>query len=156
MQLQFVIRADLQNISRIFSFAQVQIIQAGVVERCVSSTHIYTFDGIVYENPFEGTFILYKHSTLPYEVQIHRKPCSHASLCNCGVAVRFGDVMIAADICTTGKLRFWSYTLDGSYIEPSKIVHLPQIIRLDEGRSFQVIMDVPHLIRVAYLFVKRF
>lgn len=52
--------------------------------------------------------------------------------------MRFGEIMLAADVCTTGKMRFWSYTLDGNYIEPAKLHHLPKIIRVDEGRSFQV------------------
>jgi len=116
----------------------VEVLQADVAETCVSGLHLVTFDGVRYENNFEGTFVLYKHATLPYEVQVYRKACTHSKFCNCGVAIRFGEVMIAADICTTGKMRFWSYTLDGSYIEPAKIAHLPQIIRLDEGRSLQV------------------
>jgi hypothetical protein len=110
---------------------------------------LVTFDGIKYDNSFEGTFVMYKHATLPYEVQIHRKKCTHSELCNCAVAIRFGEVMIAADICTTGKMRFWSYTLDGNYIEPAKIAHLPQIIRLDEGRSLQV--GSPLLIKLTYI-----
>lgn len=100
----------------------------------------------------EGVFVLYRHTELPYEVQIQLKKCNQRPLCNCAVAIRFGDVMLATDICSTGKMKFWSYTSDGSYIEPNKIAHLPQIIRIDEGRSFQVINQHPKKLFVVVQF----
>ncbi|ODN06591.1 Kunitz-type protease inhibitor 2 [Orchesella cincta] len=117
---------------------EVTIQQAEVSEECIAGDYIQTFDGLKYKNTYEGTFVLYKHATFPYEVQIHRRKCSNLPLCNCGIAMRFGEIMLAADVCTTGKMRFWSYTLDGNYIEPAKLQHLPKIVRVDEGRSFQI------------------
>ncbi|CAG7830632.1 unnamed protein product [Allacma fusca] len=117
---------------------EIHIEHADVEAKCTANDFITTFDELTYTNDLEGNFILYRHQTLPYEVQLHLRRCNKRALCNCAVAIRFGDVMVAADVCSTGRMRFWSYTIDGNYIEPAKIAHLPQIIRIDDGRSFQI------------------
>jgi len=117
---------------------EIFIHQAQIREHCIIHEEIKTFDGVTYENQLEGVFVAYKHSKLPFEVQILRKKCSQGVICNCAVAIRAGDIMFAFDVCSTGKMQIWSYTIDGSYIEPENLLYLPLITRLDEGRSYQI------------------
>lgn len=109
-----------------------------VEERCFTGDTTMTFDGHQYTNKLEGVFLLYKNDHLPYEVQVLFKKCAQRALCACAIAIRFGEFMLGAEVCSTGKLRLWSYSVEGDIVEASKIPHLPQILRVDDGRSFQV------------------
>ncbi|XP_035829885.1 uncharacterized protein LOC106014199 isoform X2 [Aplysia californica] len=65
----------------------------------VGDPHIRTFDGKKYDNYFEGEFVLYKHTTLPYEVRAFQRSCNGKAACNCGVAIKSGDDVIVLDRC---------------------------------------------------------
>ncbi|XP_052819122.1 uncharacterized protein LOC128244982 isoform X2 [Mya arenaria] len=63
--------------------------------------HMKSFDGLRYENQNPGTFIFYRHTERPQEVQIKTKRCwGHSGpFCNCGVAVRAGRDVYVVDMC---------------------------------------------------------
>ncbi|CAH1785137.1 unnamed protein product [Owenia fusiformis] len=72
-------------------------------KRCSSTNdpHMFTFDGRKYDNFIEGEFILYKHATLPIQVNMFAKKCGRRAraTCNCGVAVRAGGNIFIVDKC---------------------------------------------------------
>jgi hypothetical protein len=47
---------------------------------------------------WEGEFVLYRHTALPYSVHAFYKRCGRAS-CNCAVAVKACDDVIVIDRC---------------------------------------------------------
>ncbi|VDI60923.1 Hypothetical predicted protein [Mytilus galloprovincialis] len=75
--------------------------------------HMRTFDQKTYElqskqQLTEGEYIMYKHITLPLQVNAFYKKCYTTVLCNCGIAVRSGDSLFVANYCDTnykGQIR---------------------------------------------------
>ncbi|KAL4216825.1 hypothetical protein ACF0H5_024546 [Mactra antiquata] len=66
----------------------------------IADPHLKTFDGSWYEQHSNGTFILYRHKTLPAEVQTKTKKCANITgHCNCGVAVRAGRDIFQINNC---------------------------------------------------------
>ncbi|WAR09902.1 VWDE-like protein [Mya arenaria] len=62
---------------------------------------IATFDGRGYSLRAEGTYILYKSTSLQQEIQTKTISCtaSGTAFCNCGVAVRAGRDLYVIDLC---------------------------------------------------------
>ncbi|CAL1528025.1 unnamed protein product [Lymnaea stagnalis] len=61
-----------------------------------------TFDKLRYNNMIAGEFVMYRHSTLPYEVRSLYRHCSALNTrvtCNCGASVRVGDDVIVFNTC---------------------------------------------------------
>ncbi|KAK3600843.1 hypothetical protein CHS0354_014207 [Potamilus streckersoni] len=67
----------------------------------LNDPHMTTFDALRYDNFNEGEFVLYRHSTLPFEVRAEYKQCSPHSraTCNCAVAIKSGDDVITFRGC---------------------------------------------------------
>ncbi|XP_013087081.2 mucin-2-like [Biomphalaria glabrata] len=68
----------------------------------VNDPHMTTFDKRRYNNMLQGEFVLYRHTTLPYEVSVLYRPCVNGNnrvTCNCGAAVRSGDDVITFKTC---------------------------------------------------------
>ncbi|XP_012946827.1 uncharacterized protein LOC101855535 [Aplysia californica] len=71
----------------------------------LSITHVKTFDDKRYENYVQGEFVLYQHTTLPFEIRTFWKDCENANngaqraRCQCGVAARIGDDVILLTRC---------------------------------------------------------
>ncbi|XP_033756150.1 uncharacterized protein LOC117338894 [Pecten maximus] len=76
----------------------------GSVCTSVNDPHMRTFDKLYYDNFFQGEFILYKHTTLPYEVRVIFKKCRKAS-CNCALMVRSGDDFFSVDKCSSSNFK---------------------------------------------------
>jgi hypothetical protein len=65
----------------------------------INDPHITTFDGRYYNNFQEGFFVMYRHQSLPYEVQIVTQRCNNEATCNCAAGVRSGDTVFFVDSC---------------------------------------------------------
>ncbi|XP_013411362.1 von Willebrand factor D and EGF domain-containing protein isoform X1 [Lingula anatina] len=68
--------------------------------------HMRTFDGERYENQNAGEFVVYKHRTLPVQVNARFEPCQGiaGATCNCAVAVKSGTDIFIADACNDLRL----------------------------------------------------
>lgn len=76
---------------------------------CGSKTdpHMYTFDGVSYENHIEGEFILYRNMLYNQEVQTRHKQCHpdyNFPHCTCAVSVQSGLDVFLVDLC--GDVQF--------------------------------------------------
>ncbi|XP_060579493.1 uncharacterized protein LOC132736386 isoform X3 [Ruditapes philippinarum] len=69
--------------------------------KSVNDPHMMTFDGQHYNNMVEGEFVLFRHTSLPFEVRAVYYKCSKRShaTCNCAVAVKSGDDVITVTGC---------------------------------------------------------
>ncbi|CAH1259103.1 VWDE [Branchiostoma lanceolatum] len=103
----------------------------GILEFPVKATRDLMIDGRsdglrrfhVYQ---EGTFVLYRHQTLPIEVQTRLKMCNSPSVaCNCGVSVRSGNEVFILNKCSGSRDTFHWYT--GGVIRRN----LPLAMRVD-------------------------
>ncbi|XP_013385755.1 von Willebrand factor D and EGF domain-containing protein [Lingula anatina] len=76
---------------------------AGVHCYSHNDPHMLSFSGIHYECQLPGEFILYRHKTLPIQVNTFFTKCGGAT-CNCGVAVKSGGDVFVVDSCDqTGR-----------------------------------------------------
>ncbi|ELU09404.1 hypothetical protein CAPTEDRAFT_223958 [Capitella teleta] len=71
----------------------------------INDPHISSFDGLEFNNFYEGEFLLYEHLTLPFKVHAIYQRCTMAvdASCNCAVAVQSGDDVIVIDRCYRQK-----------------------------------------------------
>ncbi|XP_052216779.1 von Willebrand factor D and EGF domain-containing protein-like [Dreissena polymorpha] len=73
----------------------------------VCDPHMFTFDGLPYENQNAGTFDLYIHQEYNQRVQIETKSCSNngrSPYCVCGVAVQAGSDVFVLSTCNNRLL----------------------------------------------------
>ena len=54
---------------------------------------------------YEGMFVLYRHTRLPYEVHAFFQKCGRAGSCTCGMVVKSGDYVFVAEMCRRRKTR---------------------------------------------------
>ena len=106
--------------------------------QCVSDNEMKTFDQLKYSHKQQGTYVLYRHKVLPYEVQVFYRRCNLRELCHCSVAVRIEDLIIMFDICSRGYLQVWAVTTDGVVIAKEQLPDGIKLISFNEGRSYQV------------------
>ncbi|KAL4219880.1 hypothetical protein ACF0H5_020291 [Mactra antiquata] len=70
----------------------------------------YTYDRRYFCNPFVGEFVLFRHTTLPIEVQIITSPCNrNRATCACAVTVRSGGDIFTINHCGGHKTGYLSY-----------------------------------------------
>ena len=62
-------------------------------------------------NPFIGTYTLFRHKTLPYELQANVRECNIRNMCICALVVRSKDTAVTFDVCTKGYMRVWAKTI---------------------------------------------
>lgn len=65
-------------------------------------------------NLFSGTYTLFRHKTLPYEVQANLRSCNIRNMCICSLIVRSRDTAVTFDVCTKGYMRAWAKNLVSS------------------------------------------
>ncbi|KAK3588319.1 hypothetical protein CHS0354_014894, partial [Potamilus streckersoni] len=82
----------------------------------ICDPHMRTFDEVYYENQRSGTFIMYKNTKYPAEVQLKTKSCYRnggTPFCPCGVAVRAGRDVFVVDKCDSPQKIHMKQCLDG-------------------------------------------
>ncbi|CAB3381945.1 Hypothetical predicted protein [Cloeon dipterum] len=111
---------------------QVHVLGVDVSEKCVSSSMIHTFDGLVYEHQLQGTFLLYKNNL--HEVHVDYRPCHYRKMCNCAVRVQSKYSAFVADYCKKGYLQIWSESTN-----TDETLQDITIIQQNEGRSYKLV-----------------
>lgn len=117
---------------------EVTVLPAPVTAKCISDQMIQTFDGALHTQIEEGSFILYQHQGLQYEVQVFYRNCNLRQICHCAVAVRVGEITIAFDICSRGYLQVWTLGKNGL---PTSRENIPKGLKLssiEDGRAYEV------------------
>ncbi len=138
---------------------KVRVIASKITESCsVESVHpspiVNTFDASELNLSQAGIYTLYRHATLPIEVQAHFRPCSLGELCTCAIGVRVDDVITVLDVCTKGYMQVWSWTQSGRV--PKEEDRLPEgfeIVSIDEGREYKVSIETNHCHSTISLFI---
>ncbi|XP_060553958.1 uncharacterized protein LOC132715005 isoform X4 [Ruditapes philippinarum] len=74
--------------------------------------YIYTFDRRWYSNQLLEEFVLYRHKTLPIEVQTVTAGCNRWATCSCAVTVRAGGDVFTINHCS-GHLSTFLSAKDG-------------------------------------------
>lgn len=118
---------------------QVHVHGSSRTEQCHSDSSLTTFSGREYFPSGSGTYIMYRHAELQYEVQVTYRRCNLKKLCHCIVTVRVEDAAIAFDICSKGYLQVWAMNRNGKVSSKS----FPEGLKLhsiDEGRAYQVVL----------------
>ncbi|CAI9738780.1 Willebrand factor D and EGF domain-containing [Octopus vulgaris] len=105
--------------------------------RSINDPHMTTFDGKFYNNYFEGEFVLYRHTTLPYAVHTFYRSCNNHASCNCAVAVQSGDDVIVIDRCGPTKKTKKGSTTITLYLN-DELTEGTRIIQLYGGRKYMV------------------
>ncbi|XP_035672714.1 von Willebrand factor D and EGF domain-containing protein-like isoform X2 [Branchiostoma floridae] len=83
----------------------------GTVCSSTGDPHYRSFDGKIFHVYQPGTFVLYRHQTLPIEVQTRMKMCNRGNVaCNCGVSVRSGDEVFILNRCSGSRNTFQWHT----------------------------------------------
>ena len=117
---------------------EVRVIPGTITEVCQSDNSMFTFDSLRYSHKQQGSYVLYRHKTQPYEVQVYYRNCNLRELCHCGVAVRIGDLIVLFDICSRGYLQVWGIGKSGDIIVKEDLPDGLKLLSLDEGRSYEV------------------
>ncbi|CAC5384240.1 unnamed protein product [Mytilus coruscus] len=77
----------------------VEHTMAGRVCQSYNDPHFYTADRLYWDYYEHGEFILYRHKTLPYQVNALFGKCNSVASCNCGIAIRSGSSMFVVRTC---------------------------------------------------------
>ena len=122
----------------ILPVTEVRVIPGSVSQQCISDNAMITFDSLSYSHSHQGSYILYRHKTLPYEVQVFYRRCNLRELCHCSVAVRVEDLIILFDICSRGYMQTWVVGRNGDILPHNNLPDGIKLLSLDEGRSYEV------------------
>lgn len=117
---------------------EVRVIPGTITEQCQSDNSMFTFDSLRYSHKQQGSYVLYRHKTEPYEVQVYYRRCNLRELCHCAVAVRVSDLIVLFDICSRGYLQVWGIGKNGQIIAKEDLPEGIKLLSLDEGRSYQI------------------
>ena len=117
---------------------------------------MYTYIIILLYNGFLGTYTLFRHKTLPYELQANVRKCNIRNMCICALVVRSRDTVVTFDICTKGYMRAWAKSLlsfSNDNIIQEEILGLKglknsdaalnltddiEVLSIDDGRLYQL------------------
>ncbi|XP_035672095.1 von Willebrand factor D and EGF domain-containing protein-like [Branchiostoma floridae] len=98
----------------------------GTVCSSTGDPHYRSFDGKRFHVYQEGTFVLYRHQTLPIEVQTRMTMCGRGNVaCNCGVSVRSGNEVFILNKCSGSRHTLQWHT--GNIVQ----YELPLGVRVD-------------------------
>jgi len=117
---------------------EVRVIPQTITEQCQSDNSMVTFDSLRYKHKQQGSYVLYRHTTQPYEVQAYYRSCNLRELCHCAVAIRIGDLVVLFDICSRGYLQVWGRNKEGEIITKEELPDGIKLLSLDQGRSYEI------------------
>lgn len=123
---------------------EIRVLPSDPPKSCASDDGVTTFDGQNFPVSEEGSYVLYRHTRLPLEVQVAYRRCNLRELCHCSVAVRAGPVVIIFDICTRGYMQVWAVGRNGDIIRQNDLPDGIKLLSLDEGRSYEVSATLFH------------
>ncbi|KAL3836566.1 hypothetical protein ACJMK2_021990 [Sinanodonta woodiana] len=108
----------------------------------ISDPHMLTFDGRYYENQNNGTYILYKHSRKPIQVQMKTSLCygipQGPPFCPCGVAISAGRDVFVIDRCST-PIKIYMPRCDDETLKGK--------VKTD-GNSYQIYLPTGSLLKI--------
>ncbi|KAL3836563.1 hypothetical protein ACJMK2_021987 [Sinanodonta woodiana] len=108
----------------------------------ISDPHMLTFDGRYNENQNNGTYILYKHSRKPIQVQMKTGLCygipQGPPFCPCGVAIAAGRDVFVIDRCSIPIKIYMPKCDDGT---------LKGKVKTD-GNSYQIYLPTGSLLKI--------
>ena len=142
-RLALDIRASNSNSNKqwrnyVLPVTEIKVVPSPIDQECISSNTILTFDDLSYSNNLQGSYVLYRHTTLPYQVQVFYRRSNLRELCHCSVAVRVEDLIILFDICSRGYIQVWTEGLNGELVDHNQLPRGVKLLSLDEGRSYEV------------------
>ncbi|GAB1607640.1 hypothetical protein Ahia01_001047900 [Argonauta hians] len=105
--------------------------------KSINDPHMTTFDGRKYDNYNEGEFILYRHTTMPYEVRTFYRSCNGFASCNCAVAIRSGNDVILIDRCGPIARSFQTSMTTKLYLN-GQLTPGTRIISFQGGQKYEV------------------
>ncbi|XP_064631285.1 uncharacterized protein LOC135489721 [Lineus longissimus] len=128
---------------------QVTVIDNDKLATCqsINDPHMRTFDGRSYDNMYEGEFVLYRHRTLPYQVNTFYRKCGRIPSCNCAVAIKSGDDVIAIDRCGPKKGK-GTRPITVDLYKNGDLTPGTRIVRLNGGNKYQVTLPPGNVITV--------
>uniref|UniRef100_A0A0L8G0B6 VWFD domain-containing protein n=1 Tax=Octopus bimaculoides TaxID=37653 RepID=A0A0L8G0B6_OCTBM len=115
---------------------------------CLDNRFTFSSHFRAYNNFFEGEFVLYKHTTLPYAVHAFYKSCFGAASCNCAVAALSGDDVILIDGCGLDRKASKSSPFKIKMYVNGKLTPGTRVIRIS-SKNFKIQFPTG-----AYLLVK--
>ncbi|XP_041370718.1 uncharacterized protein LOC121384400 [Gigantopelta aegis] len=102
----------------------------------------------MYNNFYEGEFVLYKHSTLPYEVHSFYRSCNDKASCNCAVAVRIDDDVIVVDRCGASRETRRRTPMRVKVFRNGQMTPGVRILRYYGGKKYEIILPTGTVVRV--------
>ncbi|XP_059165052.1 uncharacterized protein LOC131947771 [Physella acuta] len=134
---------------------QVTVVDKDKTTIChsVNDPHIATFDKYYYDNHILGDFILYKHKTLPYQVQVNYRSCSSSRMtatCNCITAVQSGDDVVVFNSCDArqNKQRPDAAAIDVQIFINGELTPGTKIKQLAGGQQYEVLLPTGTVVAV--------
>ncbi|RUS80662.1 hypothetical protein EGW08_011566, partial [Elysia chlorotica] len=129
---------------------QVEVIDRDTPSLCksVNDPHITAFDGKKYDVFLEGEFVLWKHTSMKYEVRSFYRKCGNGGAsCNCAVTVRALDDVVLLDAC--GPMRDEpSPAFAVTLYRNGPLTKNLRIKQLLEGRKYEVILPTGTEVKV--------
>ncbi|XP_041368567.1 uncharacterized protein LOC121382945 isoform X2 [Gigantopelta aegis] len=118
--------------------------------KSINDPHMTTFDGRYYNNFNVGEFVLYRHTTLPYEIHTFYRSCNGKASCNCAVAVRVDDDVVVVDRCgpSMGESTRSTPISVRMYIKGELSSGL-RVIRINGGKKYAVILPTGSTLTVS-------
>ncbi|XP_059165094.1 mucin-2-like [Physella acuta] len=113
----------------------------------INDPHMTSFDQAKYNNHIPGEFIMYRHTTLPYEVRALYRPCSAGNnrvTCNCGAAIRSGDDVIVFNTCDIRQNagNSGNSVIGVEVFKNGDFDFKTRIYRLGVGQKYEVVLPI--------------
>ncbi|XP_060080902.1 von Willebrand factor D and EGF domain-containing protein-like [Ylistrum balloti] len=122
-------------------------------KKCYSSNdpHMQTFDGKNYELQHTGEYVLYQHDDQSIAIHAYFQPCKWGlpnAKCNCGIAVRYSNVVFRANFCKHSNGYNRIIELNGCDKDAMKIHNFQSSTTY--GSSFEITLQTGTVVTFSY------